>query len=165
MQYYSKNKSIVLAALILWLFSQGALALTVSGGGETIITGGNGDPDLGNLVPVKTVFAFNATKKKGHVDGRFECLALAPSAPGSGDLSANVMYVTGIVSELERNGRKKAVMRGLARITGLGAGEDVPFEATIGAGPTGATFSLTVESLPDVVFREIVIDGRIQIER
>ena len=80
-------------------------------------------------------------------------------------LSANVMYVTGIVSELERNGRKKAVMRGLARITGLGAGEDVPFEATIGAGPTGATFSLTVESLPDVVFREIVIDGRIQIER
>ena len=32
MQYYSKNKSIVLAALVLWLFSQGALALTVSGG-------------------------------------------------------------------------------------------------------------------------------------
>lgn len=163
MKNWSYSKFLILTILVLSLFSQGALALTVKGGGETLITGGNGAPDLGDVVPVKTVFAFNATKKRGQVDGRFECLALAPAAPGSGDLTANIMYVTGAVTELQRLSKRRAVMRGTARITGLGAGENIPFEATVEEGPAGATFSLTVESLPTVIFREIVIAGRIDI--
>lgn len=63
------------------------------------------------------------------------------------------------------SGRRKTEIRGIARITGLWVGQDIPFDVTVGSGPTGATLSLTVESLPDVVFREIVIDGNIQITK
>lgn len=164
MKRSSYRKFLIFVALALPFFSQGVLGLTVKGGGETLITGGNGAPELVDLVPLKTIFAFNATKKRGQVDGRFECLALAPVAPGSGDLTANIMYVTGTVTALERRTSRRAVMRGTARITGLGAGEDIPFEATVEEGSAGATFSLTVESLPEVVFREIVITGSIDVK-
>src|SRR5207248_2828400 len=82
-----------------------------------------------------------------HGQGRFECLALAPSAlpgsPGSGNFDTNVMYVTGTITAVQING-SVAVLTGSATVTGLGAGSNVPFTATAERGGPGTTFVLTI---------------------
>jgi hypothetical protein len=119
-----------------------------------MLEGGTGAPDF---VPVLTKLAFTWNGTRGDL----ECLALAPSAPagdpGSGDFDTNVMYVTGpITSGSVEDGR--AVLRGRATVTGLGAGEDMPFTLIVQRGGPGASVVLRVSGL---VFREIVLEGAI----
>jgi hypothetical protein len=126
----------------------------VRGGATTMLEGGTGAPDF---VPVLTKLAFTWNGTRGDL----ECLALAPSAPagdpGSGDFDTNVMYVTGpITSGSVEDGR--AVLRGTATVTGLGAGEDMPFTLIVQRGGPGASVVLRVSGL---VFREIVLEGAI----
>jgi len=130
--------------------------LRVSGAGKTIIEGGTGGAAP---VPVTTLVAFHADAQGGD----FECLALAPSqviGTGSGEFDANVMYVTGKVASLEI-GKGVATLRGTATVTGLGAGQDVPFTALVHAGGPGTTVRLDVSGL---TFPEILVDGHISID-
>jgi hypothetical protein len=96
-------------------------------------------------------------------DGRggFECLALVPSVnagkPGSGNFDTNAMYVTGSITSSQIEGQT-AVLEGTATVTGLGAGTDRPFTATVTRGGPGATLLLKVSGL---TFDEIVLDGQI----
>jgi hypothetical protein len=127
---------------------------SVRGGATTMIEGGTGAPDF---IPVLTKLAFywNGTK------GDLECLAIAPGdAPGqggSGDFDTNVMYVTGpITSGSFDEGR--AVLRGKATVTGLGAGENMPFTLIVRTGGPGTPVVLRVSGL---VFNEIVLEGQI----
>ncbi len=128
----------------------------VSGAGKTIIEGGNG----GNpLLPVTTLVAFHADAQGGD----FECLAFLPSHPtgaGSGEFDTNVMYVTGVVTSLEI-GNNVATLRGTATVTGLGAGQAVPFTALVHAGGPGSTIKLEVSGL---TFPEILVDGHISVD-
>ena len=130
--------------------------LRVSGAGKTIIEGGTGGAAP---VPVTTLVAFHADAQGGD----FECLAFAPSlasGTGSGEFDANVMYVTGKVTSLEI-GKGVATLRGTATVTGLGAGQDVPFTALVHAGGPGTTVRLDVSGL---TFPEILVDGHISID-
>jgi hypothetical protein len=127
----------------------------VAGAGTTIIEGGTGGT---SPVPVTTTVAFHATGDGGD----FECLALAPpqpTGPSSGAFTTNAMYVTGTVSSLVVN-RDAAVLRGVATVTGLGAGQHQAFTVTITAGGPGATVVLTVSGL---TFHEILVDGNFSI--
>lgn len=126
---------------------------TVRGGGTTIVTGGSGAPDF---MPVITKFTFHF----GGGEGRFDCLALAPDAltgPASGRFETNVMYVTGDITSATVNGNE-AVLKGTATVTGIGAGTDVPFTATITKGGPGAKLTLVVSGL---TFDETLLEGRI----
>lgn len=128
----------------------------VSGAGKTIIEGGTGETAP---VPVTTTVAFHADAQGGD----FECLALAPPAAaghGSGQFSVNVMYVTGRVTSLEAN-KDAAVLHGIATVTGLGAGHDRPFTASVRKGGAGATVTLEVSGL---TFNEILLEGHITID-
>jgi len=128
----------------------------VSGAGKTIIEGGTGGMAP---VPVITTVAFHADAQGGD----FECLALAPPAAtghGSGQFSVNVMYVTGRVTSLEVN-KDAAVLHGIATVTGLGAGHDRPFTASVREGGAGATVTLEVSGL---TFNEILLEGHITID-
>lgn len=125
----------------------------VSGAGKTIIEGGTGGT---SPLPVTTLVAFNASGQ----DGDFECLALAPpsaSGPGSGEFTVNAMYVTGKVTSVDVNGNS-ATLHGTATVTGLGAGQNVPFTATVTSGGPGATVTLKVSGL---TFHEILVEGQI----
>jgi len=128
---------------------------TVMGAGHTIIEGGTGG---GTPQPVITLLAFHATEQ----DGGLECLALAPNrsrGPGSGAFKTNVMYVTGEVNSLSvSNGA--AVLRGVAVVTGIGAGPAEPFKLVVRPGGPGTTVQLTVSGL---VFNEILTDGQIEL--
>ena len=129
--------------------------LQVSGAGRTIIEGGTGGS---SPVPVMTVLAFHA----GPQGGDFECLALAPAAPtgdGSARFEVNAMYVTGAVSSVSVTGHT-AVLRGTATVTGLGAGHNVPFTATVASGGPGTTITLEISGL---TFHEILLEGQISI--
>jgi len=131
--------------------------LQVSGAGRTIIEGGTGGA---SPLPVMTVLAFHAT---GH-SGSFECLALAPAketGDGSGRFEVNAMYVTGTISSMTVTGHT-AVLHGTATVTGLGAGHNVPFTATVQAGGPGTTVTLDISHL---TFHEILLEGRINISR
>jgi hypothetical protein len=125
----------------------------IQGGGTTIVTGGGP-----GLAPVITKFGFHW--RDG--EGKFECLALVPSAkagtPGSGNFDTNAMYVTGVIASAEIDG-PRAVLKGLATVTGLGAGSHLPFSATAEAGGPGAKMVLIVSGL---TFDEVVIDGAIE---
>jgi hypothetical protein len=125
----------------------------VRGGGTTIVEGGTGAP---SFTPVTTKVAFRWRSGAGH----FECLALAPSAeagrPGSGTFDTNVMYVTGPIASAQIDG-DTAVLKGSSTVTGLGAGSDRPFTATVTRGGPGATLVLEVSGL---TFREILLDGQ-----
>lgn len=126
----------------------------VRGGATTMLEGGTGAPDF---VPVLTKLAFHWNGTKGDL----ECLAIAPSdvpgQPGSGDFDTNVMYVTGpITSGSFEDGR--AVLRGRATVTGLGAGEDMPFTLIVRRGGPGTPVVLRVSGL---VFNEILLEGQI----
>ncbi len=130
--------------------------LRVSGAGKTMIEGGTGGAAP---VPVTTLVAFHADAQGGD----FECLAFASSqvsGTGSGEFDANVMYVTGKVTSLEI-AKGVAVLRGAATVTGLGAGQDVPFTALVHAGGPGTTVRLDVSGL---TFPEILVDGHISID-
>lgn len=126
---------------------------SVRGAGTTMLEGGTGSP---SFTPVITKVAFQWRAGTG----RFECLALAPSAeagrPGSGKFDTNVMYVTGPITTAEIKGHT-AVLKGSATVTGLGAGSDRPFTATVTRGGPGATLVLEVSGL---TFREILLEGR-----
>jgi len=127
----------------------------IRGGAITMLEGGSGSPDF---VPVLTKLAFHWNGREGDL----ECLAIAPSAPagdsGSGDFDPNAMYVTGpITSGSVEEGR--AVLRGNATVTGLGAGEDLPFTLIAYRGGPGTRVVLHVSGL---VFNEIVLEGVIR---
>jgi hypothetical protein len=127
----------------------------VAGAGKTIIEGGTGGT---TPVPVTTLVAFHANAQGGN----FECLALAPpqpTGPGSGEFSVNAMYVTGQVTSVEVS-KQSAVLRGRATVTGIGAGHDQPFTATVTAGGPGATVVLEVSGL---TFHETLVDGNINL--
>jgi hypothetical protein len=127
-------------------------ARVIQGGGTSIVTGGGP-----GLSPVITKFGFHW--RDG--EGKFECLALVPSenagTPGSGNFDTNAMYVTGEISSAEIHGAR-ATLRGVATVTGLGAGSHLPFAATAEAGGPGARLVLVVSGL---TFDEVVIDGAI----
>jgi hypothetical protein len=118
-----------------------------------MLEGGTGPP---SFTPVITKVAFHW---RGG-EGRFECLALAPSAsagsPGSGTFDTNIMYVTGEITSGRVSGRT-AVLRGTATVTGVGAGSNEPFTATLRRGGPGATLVLDVSGL---TFREILLEGQ-----
>jgi hypothetical protein len=129
----------------------------VSGAGKTIIEGGTGGTAP---IPVTTLVAFHADGSGGD----FECLAFAPSkATGreSGEFDTNVMYVTGKVTSVVIDD-DEATLRGTATVTGLGAGQNVPFTVTVRGGGPGATVNLTVAGL---TFKEILVEGHISIDR
>jgi hypothetical protein len=125
----------------------------IRGAGTTMIENGTGAP---SFTPVITKVAFHWQTGGGH----FECLALAPSAdagsPGSGNFDTNVMYVTGPITAAQING-DTAVLKGSSTVTGLGAGSDRPFTATVTRGGPGATLVLEVSGL---TFREILLEGQ-----
>jgi hypothetical protein len=125
----------------------------IQGGGTTIVTGGGP-----GLAPVITKFGFHW--REG--EGKFECLALAPSAkagaPGSGNFDTNVMYVTGKILSAEIRG-PLATLKGIATVTGLGAGTNLPFTATAEPGGPGARMVLVVSGL---TFDEVVNEGAIE---
>ena len=127
----------------------------IRGGGTSLVRGGTGAP---SFTPVMTKFAFSW--KDGM--GGFECLALVPSAaackPGSGNFDTNAMYVTGTLTSAQARGQS-AVLNGTATVTGLGAGTNVPFTATITRGGPGATLVLEISGL---TFSEIVLEGEIR---
>lgn len=124
------------------------------GAGISLVRGGTGAP---SFAPVLTKFGF-FWRDGG---GGFECLALASSVqagkPGSGNFDTNAMYVTGALASARIEGQT-AVLQGTATVTGLGAGSDRPFTATITPGGPGATLVLKVSGL---TFYEIVLDGQI----
>ena len=127
----------------------------VSGAGRTIIEGGTGGA---SPAPVVTVLAFHANAQ----GGAFECLALAPAksdGDGSGRFEVNAMYVTGKVSSVNANGNS-AVLHGTATVTGIGAGHNVPFVATVRAGGPGTTVVLEISGL---TFHEILLEGQIKV--
>src|SRR6266540_1950371 len=103
------------------------------------IRGGGTGPH--SFTPVLTKFGFSWRDGKGG----FECLAFVPSAPagqpGSGNFDTNAMYVTGSVTSAQIQG-DKAVLKGTATVTGLGAGANEPFTATATRGGPGATLVL-----------------------
>ncbi|SRR6266567_1417587 len=128
----------------------------VSGAGKTIIEGGTGGT---TPLPVTTLVAFRADARGGD----FECLAFAPSqamGAGSGEFDTNVMYVTGKVTSLEIR-KDVATLRGTATVTGLGAGQDLSFTASVQAGGPGTTVQLEVSGL---TFHEILVEGHISID-
>jgi len=131
--------------------AEGANHLLVSGAGRTIIEGGTGGAAP---VPVETVLAFHANSSTG----AFECLALAPGAE-SGSFEVNAMYVTGTVISATVSG-STAVLHGTANVTGLGAGHNVPFTATVQAGGPGTTIVLDISGM---TFHEILLEGQIRI--
>jgi len=130
-------------------------AAAVRGAGTSLVRGGTGSP---SFTPVMTKFAFNWTD----ATGGFECLALVPSAtagkPGSGNFDTNAMYVTGSLTSVQVRGQS-AVLKGTATVTGLGAGTNAPFTATVTRGGPGATLVLEVSGL---TFSEIVLEGEIR---
>lgn len=131
-----------------------ARPVALRGAGTSLVRGGTGAP---SFAPVVTKFGF-FWRGGG---GGFECLAMVSSVqagkPGSGNFDTNAMYVTGSLTSARVQGQT-AVLEGTATVTGLGAGTDRPFTATISRGGPGATLLLKVSGL---TFYEIVLDGQI----
>jgi hypothetical protein len=154
------NRTVPIIAITVLFLATSALASgedgggTVKGGATTTIAGGNGAP---LPVPVITKLTFHWQDGQG----RFECLALAPSvgagSAGSGNFDTNVMYVTGAITAVQING-SVAILTGSATVTGLGAGTNVPFTATAERGGPGTGFVLTISGL---TFHETILEGQI----
>jgi hypothetical protein len=125
---------------------------SVRGAGTTMVEGGTGPPSFDPLL-TKVAFHWEGGS------GQFECLALAPGAKagskGSGSFNTNVMYVTGAITSAEVHGRT-AVLKGSATVTGVGAGSNRPFTATVRRGGPGSTLVLEVSGL---TFKEILLEG------
>jgi hypothetical protein len=155
------NRKKLLLTLVLGLMASVAVVgagnrgQVVQGAGTTLVTGGTGAPAF---APVLTKFGVHWRDGQG----RLECLALAPSAaagtPGSGNFDTNVMYVTGPITAVEISG-EIATLTGVATVTGLGAGTDLPFTAIAERGGPGAQFVLTVSGL---TFDETLLEGEIR---
>ena len=132
------------------------------GAGTTIIHGGTGSP---NFVPVITTIAFHAERSGAGVTGELDCLALAPPEPGtgsgSGQFTENAMYVAGKVTGASVHD-DTAKLTGVADITGLGAGTNVPFTFVVHKGGPGSAAVLTVNSLT-FPFHEILVQGAFEI--
>jgi hypothetical protein len=129
------------------------------GAGKTIIEGGTGPS--GGFVRVITTVAFHAERTDGGVTGAFECLALVPrfaSGPDSGIFNENGMYVTGTVKTAVVNG-DSATLTGTATITGLGAGNNVPFTFTAHQGGPGTKAVLVTGGLR---FNETLLEGQFE---
>src|SRR5216110_592951 len=154
------SRTILTVALAVLSLTTSALAWgedgggTVKGGATTTVAGGTGAP---SYVPVITKLTFHWRDGQG----RFECLALAPSAlpgsPGSGNFDTNVMYVTGTITAVHING-SVAILTVSATVTGLDAGSNVPFTANAERGGPGTTFVLTISGL---TFHETILEGEI----
>jgi hypothetical protein len=152
--------AVAIASLLAWAILAPARAENrsssdaIRGAGTSLVRGGTGAPSFD---PVITKFGFSWSDGRGG----FECLALVPSAdpgkPGSGNFDTNAMYVTGSITSARVDG-PTAILAGTATVTGLGAGSDKPFSATITRGGPGATLLLNVSGL---TFAEIVLDGQI----
>src|SRR2546430_6217708 len=164
-----KKRALILALVLTLLVGSGLYWLvwaqaqskagdsSIAGAGTSLIEGGTGAP---SFHPVETTFAFHWSNGQGH----FECLALTPRATpgsaGSGNFDTNVMYVTGPITSVSVEGTT-AVVKGTASVTGLGAGSNVPFEATAVAGGPGTTLVLVISGL---TFNEIVLAGQITVK-
>src|SRR5262245_38623329 len=153
---------IAIASTVTSLYAQFGQAskILARGGGKTIIEGGTGL--AGGFVPVITTIAFHAEREGQTVSGDFECLALVPAVPignGSGQFTINAMYVTGQVTSVEIEGRT-ATLKGIATITGLGAGTNVPFTFVVRKGGPGSTAVLTTSGL---TFNEILLEGSFEV--
>jgi hypothetical protein len=140
-------------------------AITLArGAGTTIIEGGTGKS--GGFLPVETTIAFHAERTSGSgIAGDFECLARTPETPagsGSGRFTVNVMYVTGQIKTVVLSG-ESATLSGTADITGLGAGVNVPFTLVVTRGGPGAIAQLTTNGTPELVFHEILLQGKFDI--
>ena len=126
----------------------------VQGGATTTVAGGTGGT---SPTPLITKLTFHWRDGVGH----FECLALKPSADpgkaGSGNFDTNIMYVTGAITAVEIN-ESTAVLTGLATVTGVGAGTNLPFTATAERGGPGTTFVLAISGL---TFHETILEGQI----
>jgi hypothetical protein len=143
-------------------YSNDSPTLIARGGGTTIIHGGTGSP---NFTPVTTTLAFHAESSEGGTAGEFECLALAPEAAmgsHSGQFTVNAMYVAGKVTGASVN-QGTATLTGVAEITGLGAGSDVPFTFVVHRGGPGTAATLTVNTLASP-FNEILVQGFVDVQ-
>lgn len=154
--------AIIPMATAVSVYAQSAQAAKVlaRGGGKTIVQSGTGPS--GGSVPVITTIAFHAERQGRVVSGDFECLALVPAVPtgnGSGQFTVNAMYVTGQVTSVEVEG-ETATLKGVATITGLGAGTNVPFTFVVRKGGPGATSVLTASGL---TFHEILLEGSFEV--
>ncbi|PYX51610.1 MAG: hypothetical protein DMG76_31685 [Acidobacteria bacterium] len=110
------------------------------------------------MLAESTTVAFHADAQGGD----FECLAFLPShetGAGSGEFDRNVMYVTGKVTSLEID-NEVATLHGTATVTGLGAGQDLPFTVLVHAGGPGTTVKLNVSGL---TFPETLVEGHISV--
>jgi hypothetical protein len=162
------KKRAVVAGILGVVLAAGLMAMTViaqatggrsagdvRGGGTSIVAGGTGAPDF---TPVITKVAFHWMKG----EGRFECLALAPSkaagSAGSGNFDTNVMYVTGEVDSASVVGAT-VVLKGSATVTGVGAGSNRPFTLTAWRGGPGTRLVLEVSGL---TFDETLLGGQIR---
>jgi hypothetical protein len=134
------------------------------GGGTTIIEGGTGKS--GGFLPVETTIAFHVERTTGSgVSGDFECFARTPEAAsgsGSGQFTVNAMYVTGQIKTAVISG-ETATLSGTAEITGLGAGNNVPFTLVVRRGGPGATAELTTNGASELVFHEILLQGKFEV--
>ena len=137
-----------------WGNDNGGDAITVQGAGTSILTGGGP-----GTVPVITKLGINF--KDG--SGRFDCLALMPTATagtqGSGNFDNNIMYVTGPISAATLQG-DSVVLTGTATVTGVGVGTNKPFTVTADRGGPGAKVTLVVSGL---TFVETLLEGSITI--
>jgi hypothetical protein len=126
---------------------------SVRGAGTTMVEGGTGSPSFTPII-TKVAFRWQAGA------GQFECLALAPTeeagSRGSGKFDTNIMYVTGAITSADIDD-DAVILKGSATVTGVGAGSDQAFTATVTRGGPGATLVLEVSGL---TFREILLDGR-----
>ena len=154
-------KTRVPALLILLSISTGLLweskaianaALSVQGGGTSILTGGGP-----GTLPIITKLGINFENGSG----RFDCLALAPTPPegtqGSGIFDNNIMYVTGPITGATIQGNT-ATLTGTATVTGVGAGTNAPFAVTADRGGPGTKVVLVVYG---VTFVETLLEGSI----
>jgi hypothetical protein len=144
--------------------SESSARVIARGGGTTIIEGGTGS--AGGFVPVITTVAFHAASVSGRVMGAFECLARAPRAAtgvGSTEFTTNAMYVIGQITGVKVFG-DTATLSGLATITGLGAGTDVPFTFVVQKGGPGATAVLTTDGDTHLVFNEVLVEGSFEVD-
>lgn len=161
-RFTTKLAVVVILSICILGAIPGAAQTIVRGGGNTIIEGGTGSP---SFTPVLTTLAFRAESNGSSVTGSFQCLARSPEPPSStgasqsANFDVNIMYVVGQVTGATVSG-DQATLTGTATVTGLGAGTNVPFTATVQQGGPGSTVILKVSGL---TFHEILLDGNIKL--
>ena len=131
------------------------------GGGTTIIHGGGP-----GFVPVITTIAFHVEKSEHGITGAVECLAKSPESPAgpkSAEFTVNAMYVTGQITGAVVHDYS-ATFTGMATVTGLGAGSNVPFTFVVQKGGPGTTSALSVGTLPSITFNEILVEGAYELQ-